>query len=930
MTRQANNMRTKQLVQNILIALLLLFCTKGFGQKKGLVTGNFIEVRFEFFASELESQTGCHFYFDPHQTDSVIISYTAAAEPLDSVLQHALQNTSFHYSIDDNNNVFITKNGSIQTSLPDNFFTRKVSKDSALTLHDDNLPAANKRIRSAEENKLYDIGIRSNGVAQGNATIAGYIRDARTGEPVIGANIYTDDRKIGTTSDQFGYYSLTMPKGRHTLMITSIGMNDTRRQVMLFSDGQLSIDLSEFVTSLKRVIVAADKTVNVKTVEMGLQKITIRNIKQVPTAFGEADVLRTVLTLPGVTSAGESSTGLNVRGGAVDQNLILFSDATIYNPSHLFGFFSSFNPDVIKDVELYKSSIPEKYGGRLASVLNVTEKEGSKRKFGGSGGIGPLTAKLELEGPIDSGRTSFLIAGRTSYSDWILKQIPDDEYKNSTADFYDFNVNISHEFNEKNDLYVTAYASRDKFRLNSDTSYQYNNKNANIKWKHIFNNKMFSIFTTGLDYYKFENGSTANPVNAYNLSFDIKQANFRADFNYALNPKHTFDFGLTSILYKLHPGTYTPNGKSSLVAGDTVEAEQALESAIYVGDKYEVSSKFSVDGGLRFSAYNYLGPQKVYEYPAGLPREETNITDTINYEKGKLIKSYLVPELRLAARYVLSDNSSLKLSFNTISQFIQMLSNTTAISPTDIWKLSDQYIKPQTGDQVSIGFYRNFKHNTIETSVELYYKRMQNVLDYKGNAQLILNHHIETDVLNAKGKAYGAEFFIKKTEGKLNGWLSYTYSRTFLKTDDPLAEQPVNNGNYYPSDYDKPNVVNFIGNYRASHRFSVSLNVIYSTGRPITLPIAQFYSNNSFRVYYSDRNQYRIPDYFRTDFSMNIEGNHKIKKLAHSSWTIGVYNVTARKNPYSVYFVSENGAVNGYKLSIFGTAIPFIVYNFKF
>ena len=259
-----------------------------------------------------------------------------------------------------------------------------------------------------------------------------------------------------------------------------------------------------------------------------------------------------------------------------------------------------------------------------------------------------------------------------------------------------------------------------------------------------------------------------------------------------------------------------------------------------------------------------------------------------------------------------------------------MLSNTTAISPTDIWKLSDQYVKPKTGDQVSVGLYRNFKHNTIETSVELYYKRMKNVLDYKGNAQLILNHHIETDVLNAKGKAYGVEFFIKKTEGKVNGWLSYTYSRTFLKTDDALAEQPVNNGNYYPSDYDKPNVINFIGNYRASHRFSVSLNVIYSTGRPITLPIAQFYSNNSFRVYYSDRNQYRIPDYFRTDFSMNIEGSHKIKKLAHSSWTLGIYNVTGRKNPYSVYFASENGMVNGYKLSIFGTVIPFVVYNFKF
>jgi len=926
-------MLTRYFIKNLFFVLSTLLYIQVHAQKKGLVSGNFIEIPFYQFVQETESQTGYHFYYDPHQTDSIIITYKAIEEPLAAVLQNVFQNTQFRFSFDDNNNVFITKKTAIQTTLPENFFSRKkVLKDSSgFVTNDTTEPTGiNNKLKTAEENKLYEIGVRSNGITQGNATIAGYIRDSKTGEPIIGADIYTADKKAGTTTDQFGYYSLTLPKGRHTLFITSVGMTDTKRQIILYTDGKLSIDLHEFVTSLKRVIVSANKTMNVKSVNMGVQTITIRNIKKVPTAFGEADVLKTVLTLPGVTSAGESSTGLNVRGGAVDQNLILFSDATIYNPSHLFGFFSAFNPDVIKDVELYKSSIPEKYGGRLASVLDVTAKEGNNKKFEGSGGIGPLTARLELEGPIDSGRTSFIVAVRTSYSDWLLKKIPDDEYKNSSANFYDLNFNITHELNEKNSLYVTGYASRDKFRLNNDTLYQYSNKNANIKWKHIFNNKLYSTFTAGVDNYQFEIGSTANPVNAYNFSFNINQVSFRTDFNYTLNPKHTIDFGLTSMLYKLHPGTYVPEGKSSLVTDDVIQAEQALESAVYIGDKYEVNSKLSVSGGLRYSIYNYLGAQQMYIYANGLPREEVNIIDTVNYPKGKIIKTYQAPELRLSARYALSDNVSVKLSYNTLSQYIHMLSNTTAISPTDIWKLSNQYIKPQSGDQLSLGVYRNFKHNTIETSVEVYYKRMKHVLDYKGDAQLILNHHIETDVLNAKGKAYGVEFFIKKTEGKLNGWLSYTYSRIFLKTDDPLAEQLVNNGNYYPGDYDKPNAVNLIANYRASHRFSVSLNIIYSTGRPITLPIAQYYTNNSSRVYYSDRNQYRIPDYFRTDFSMNIEGNHKIKKLAHSSWSLGVYNMTARKNPYSVYFISENGVVKGYKLSIFGTVIPFIVYNFKF
>lgn len=920
-------------IKNLLAVAGIMLCITANAQKKGLVTGNFKAVHFYQFVHEIESQTGYHFYYNPHQTDSIVITYNAQEKPLETVLQKVFQNTELRFSIDDNNNVFIIKNATIQTSLPADFFVQKKIMKDSLGIETNDLTESTdikNKLKSAEEIKLYDIGIKSNGRLYGDATITGYIRDANTGEPIIGANIYTDDMKIGTTSDQFGYYSLRLPKGRHTLIISSVGMSDTKRQVMLYSEGKLSINLHEFVASLKRVIVSANKTKNLESVNMGVQTITIRNIKQLPTAFGEADVLKAVLTLPGITSVGESSTGLNVRGGAVDQNLILFGDATIYNSSHLFGLFSAFNPDVIKDVELYKSSIPEKYGGRLASVLNIIAKEGNNKKFSGSGGIGPLTARLELEGPIDSGRTSFILAGRTTYSDWLLKQIPDNEYKNSSTNFYDLNLGISHEFNEKNSLYITGYASRDKFRLNSDTLYQYNNKNANIKWKHIFSDRLNGTFAGGVDNYKLQTGSTASPVDAYNFSFSINQLNFRSDFSYSPNPKHTIDFGLTSILYKLQPGNYVPAGKSSLVTRDVVQTEQALESAVYIGDKYEVNSKLSISGGLRYSVYNYLGAQQMYDYGAGLPREVVNITDTVNYPKGKIIKTYQAPEVRLSARYSLSDKASVKLSYNTLTQYIHMLSNTTAISPTDIWKLSNQYIKPQSGDQFSIGYYRNFKSNTIETSVEVYYKRMNHVLDYKGNAQLILNHHIETDVLNAKGKAYGIEFFIKKTEGKVNGWLSYAYSRTFLKTDDPLAEQPVNNGKYYPSDYDKPNVVNFIGNYRASHRFSFSLNLIYSTGRPITLPIAQFYSNGSYRVFYSDRNQYRIPDYFRTDFSLNIEGNHKIKKLAHSSWSLGAYNVTARKNPYSVYFVSENGVVKGYKLSIFGTVIPFIVYNFKF
>jgi len=908
---------------------------RGSAQNRKTVTLDLQGRPFSELVSQIESQTGYHFYFNNLQTDSVLFSVTATNKTVSQVLDEAFRNTEFHYSIDADNNIFVVKRFKIETKLPDDFFNhRKPGTDS---VHEETGPAdynaddaKNDKLRSSLENKLFEIGIKTNTLKQGSAAIAGYVRDSKSGEAVIGAAIYLDNPPIGVSSDQYGYFSLTLPRGRHTLRITSVGMKDTKRQIMLYSDGKLNIEMQEYVPSLKAVTVISEKNSNIKGLRMGVERLNMKVIKQLPVVFGEADILRAVLTLPGVTSVGEASTGFNVRGGSADQNLILFNDATVYNPSHLFGFFSAFNPDVIKDVELYKSSIPEKYGGRLSSVLNVTTRDGNKKNFSGEGGIGPLTARLTLEGPIGNDKTTFMIGGRTTYSDYILKWLPSADYQNSSANFYDGILHLTHEFSPKDNIYLTGYYSSDKFRLNSDTSYKYHNKNANLKWRHNFNNQFSAVFTTGYDGYDYAISSTENPVNAYKLSFDINQFNFRGDFSYNLGSSHVLDFGISSIYYKLNPGSNLPVGPKSLVTPDVVQPEQGLESAAYLGDHWSVSSRFSIDAGIRYSMFNYMGPHTVYSYAPGLPRTEGSVTDSTSYPGGKFIKTYQGPEYRISARLSVSDNASFKASYNTLRQYIHVLSNTTAISPTDIWKLSDPNIKPQTGEQYSLGFYQNFKSNTIETSVEVYYKTMHDYLDYKSGAVLIMNHHIETDVITTRGKAYGAEFMLKKLSGKLNGWLSYTYSRTLLQQDDPIAGETINHGNYYPANFDKPHNVSFVGNYKFNHRFSISVNVAYSTGRPITLPIAVYDQGGSQRVYYSDRNQYRIPDYFRTDLSLNIEGNHKIKKFKHSSWTIGVYNLTARKNPYSVYFVEENGIIKGYQLSIFGTAIPSITYNFKF
>ncbi|MFI5160878.1 MAG: TonB-dependent receptor domain-containing protein [Sphingobacteriales bacterium] len=895
---------------------------------KKTISVNFQQASIEQFVTDLEAKTGLHFYYNPPQFDSLKVTVQATSQPLATVLGMAFRGTDFHYAIT-NQAVFLTKGRQLNTTLAPGFFNTPTTTAPAAAVTDYTTDNQTKVPVATTENKLYEIGIKTNNIKAGNATLAGYVRNIKTGEAIIGASIYNPDSKVGVSTDQFGYYSLTLPRGRQTLVIKGLGLKDTRRRIVLYNDGKLNIEMQEQVTSLKEVTISAEKVANVKSVEMGVNKLDIKSIKQIPTAFGEADVLRVVLTLPGVQSVGEATTGFNVRGGAADQNLILYNDATIYNPSHFFGFFSAFDPDIVKNIELFKSTVPEKYGGRLSSVLEVTDRDGNKKKFTGSAGIGLLTSRLNVEGPIIKDKTSFIFGGRTTYSDWLLSLLPD-AYKHSSASFYDLNLGITSQLGDKNTLYLMGYMSQDKFRLNSDTAYGYENKNANIKWKHNFNNKLYSVVLFGYDHYDYSITSTANPVDGYQLKFGVNQYNFRTDFTYYVNPKNTIDFGISSIYYKLNPGDEEADGAKSLVIPQVVPQEQALENALYLGDKYDITPDLSVSAGIRYALYAYLGPQTVDRYAPNLPKESLNVLDSTTYGKNKVIKTYGGPEIRVSARYNLSDDVSLKAAYNTSHQFIHLLSNTTAISPTDSYKLSDPNIKPQFGQQVSLGLYKNAKANTIEMSVEVYYKKINNYLDYKSGATLLLNDHIEQDVINTQGKAYGVEFLVRKTAGKLNGWISYTYSRTYLKQDDPNAGELINGGNYYPANYDKPNDFNFTGNYRVSHRFSVSLDMTYSTGRPITLPIAKYNYGGAERVYYSDRNAYRIPDYFRTDLSMNIEGNHKVHQLTHNSWSIGVYNLTGRANAYSTFFQEQGGAINGYQLSIFARPIPFVNYNIRF
>ncbi|MDL2264857.1 TonB-dependent receptor [Parabacteroides sp. OttesenSCG-928-G07] len=908
----------------IIIPVLFLFVVSVFAQQK--VTVRMEQQLLTDLFEVIEQQTNYRIYSLPADTDSLRISVNVVDEEVLTVLQQALERTSLKVS-QYANSFFITDSELI-TSLPEGYFDRERAIETEGS-DISGLSLSQRTQRASSENKVYEIGDPSANPT-GRVNLSGTLIDFKTGEAVVGATLFIEEPMIGVTSDAYGYYTIQLPAGRHELNIRGMGLKDTRRQIVLHSDGKMDIELEEEVYALREVVIAGDRVQNVRRTTMGVERLQVRDIKNIPTAFGEVDVIKAVLLLPGVKSVGEASSGFNVRGGSTDQNLILFNDGTIYNPTHLFGFFSAFNSDLIRDMELYKSSIPAKYGGRISSVLDINTREGNKKEFGGSASIGLLTSSLTLEGPLFSDKTSYIIGGRTTYSDWILKQLPEDSgYRDGSAGFYDLNASINHKFSDYDNLSINGYFSNDRFRFTDEERYSYQNANASIKWRHIFNPKLTSTITAGYDHYDYDTKNTENAANAFSMAFDINQYFGKADFTWYVNDQHTLDFGMNGLLYNLNPGTYLPEGSESLVVEDRLQKEKAIESGIYVEDRWDILPGLSVNAGIRYSMFNVMGPRDYYTYQDEYIPSLSTVVDTVSVG-GKAFKTYHGPEFRLSARYEFDNTFSIKAGFNTMRQNIHKISNTTVMSPTDTWKLSDANIKPQTGSQLALGLYKNFANNTIETSIEAYYKKMNDYLDYRNGAELLMNHHLETDVLNTEGRAYGVELMVKKTQGKLNGWISYTYSRTELRQNDPKVIDPVNNGDWYPADYDKPHDFKFVGNYKFTHRFSFSMNLDYSTGRPITLPVSKYNYAGGEYVYFSDRNKYRIPDFFRIDASINIEPSHNLTKLTHSSVSIGVYNLTGRKNAYSVYYIAEEGKLKGYKLAIFGVPIPYISYNIKF
>lgn len=907
-------------------------------ETKGTLSFEFNAVNRMTALQTIEASTTYKFYFDPIwiETDKSLISGSYNNITIEALLEKIFNKTNLNFYIL-KNKIILTKNSIINDKLAANYFGSPTPDGQNKEPHETiEKPIFYQQYDTVNHSKSKNndaitfIGKESKTASKTNSTLSGYIKNAITGKYESNIALKIRNKNISTVSDNNGYYKLQVPTGINILDIKSITHKKTTRTLMVYDDGELDLEVFENVNLLDDVIIKGSGPKKVETVISGVTTIDIEGIKNIPLILGERDIFKVASTLPGIKTVGEGSAGFNVRGGKEDQNLILLDNATLYNPQHFLGFFSAVNPYTASKATIYKGSIPAEFGGRLSSVFDVTTKSASAEKLTGEGGIGPVMGNIAIGTPIVKDKSSLLVGLRATYSGWILRSLDDKSIKKSQASFYDGTIKYNHKLDRNNTVETTVYYSHDDFSITSDSLYKYNNRLASLKWNHSLNakNKAALIFTNSE--YKFNIDYHTAGVNAFDFGYKINETQLVLNLNYMFSDKHKFNYGISSKQYKINPGYLYPKKTESLLTPIDIDKEKGLESAVYLSDNFKASPKLSIDLGLRYSLYASLGESSQRIYENNVPKNDETVVETKEFGNNEIIETYGGLEPRIAVRYLLTDDFSIKASYDKTYQYIHLLSSNTTQSPTDTWKLSDLNVKPQAAHQYSMGLFKNLNDDILELSLEGYYKKSKNILDYKVGAQLLLNENIETELLQGEGKAYGMELLLKKQSGRLNGWLGYTYSRTFIKLDSQFNDEKVNNGHYFPANFDKPHDISAVLNYKFTKRYSFSANFVYQTGRPITLPVGAYTYGGAEYTLYSDRNKYRIPDYYRLDIGINIEGTHKIKKLAHGFWNLSIYNVLGRNNPYSVYFVTDDGQIKAYKTSIFSIPIPTITYNFKF
>ena len=755
--------------------------------------------------------------------------------------------------------------------------------------------------------------------AQNNpATLSGFVYDANTGETMIGTNIFVKEIEKGTSSNEYGFYSLTIPKGKYTVEFSFVGYKKKSININLTKSKKVNVNLISETYNLKEIVVNDKKNdENIKSTQMGTSKIVPKEIAKVPVLLGEKDILKTIQLLPGISSAGEGNSGFIVRGGTADQNLIILDEAPVYNASHLLGFFSVFNSDAIKNVKMIKGISESEYGGRLSSVLDINMKDGSNKNYSAYGGIGLISSRLTIEGPIVKDKGSFIISGRRTYADLFLPLFADDKLKDSKLYFYDLNAKLNYSFGESDRIFFSGYTGRDIFNFNKEFGFNWGNTTGTLRWNHIFSDKLFANTTLIYSDYNYDI-NFEDVKQSTTVSSGIRDINFKQDFQYYLNSNNTFKFGLNGIYHTFHPGEISVSGNTNLNS-KKIDDNYVFEGNLYIGHQWKITELLKLSYGLRFSSFNLLGKGKAYSFD-----EEGNVTNKIEYESGELIKSYNNFEPRIALNYLLDETSSVKLGYARNTQNIHLLSTSTTSTPLDIWQPSTSIIQPEISDLVSIGYFKNFSNNVYRTSVELYYKDMRNLIEYKNGADIFLNEFIESQLVFGKGSSYGLEFFLEKKIGRFTGWLSYTLSKTERVFDE------INNGIKFPARHDRTHDIALVGIYNLNKKITLSFNWIYYTGLAATFPSGKYEIEGETINYYTERNGYRMPDYHRLD----LGATYYFKKTIDSemSLTFSVYNAYARKNAYRITFresETDPNKTEAVRLALF-SIVPSITFNFKF
>ncbi len=751
--------------------------------------------------------------------------------------------------------------------------------------------------------------------------ISGSIKDANTGEQLLGATVYIRELKSGVSSNMYGFYSLSIPAGSYTLVFSYIGYEQFEKKIQLKENTTVNIELKPKNQELKEVVITEKRNNdNVTKNEMSVVRMDSKTIRKIPAFMGEVDVIKALQLLPGIQTTSEGSSGFSVRGGSPDQNLILLDEATVYNASHLLGFFSVFNNDAIKDVKIYKGDIPMNYGGRLSSVLDVRMNDGNQKKFSATGGIGSISSRLTLEGPLLSDKTSFILSGRRTYFDLFLPLSSNENIRNNVLYFYDFNAKISHTINENNRIYLSGYFGRDVFN-NAFSKLTSGNQTFTLRWNHLFSKKLFSNFMFVYSKYDYFLGTPDGEPSSFEWKSKMRDYGLKSDFTLFANPKNTIKFGVSSIYHIFDPGIARGTGSQSLLTEFVVPSSYALENGLYLGNDQKINDKINLKYGLRFSMFQNVGPATIYNYNSNFESLDSTV-----YEKGDFYKTFTGLEPRFGISYTINDQSSVKANYSRTFQYIQLAQNSTSGTPLDVWFPSSPNVSPQLCDQVALGYFRNFMGNYFETSVEVYYKKMNNSIDFKDHANLLLNQKLEGELRFGDATSRGLEVLFKIPDGRINGWVSYTLS----KTDRDFPD--INNGKTYLAYYDKPHNIAIVFNYEISKRTTFSANWIYYTGSPVTFPTGRAEIGGKIVPIYSDRNAYRMPDYHRLDLAFTIKSKIKPNRKWNSEWNFSIYNAYGRKNAWAINFRQDkdNPEITYAEKTYLFSFIPAITYNFKF